>query len=264
MNSIYCTGTTNGEILERFSFRRHSNLKRLDETDVVFVLGSLGLPYTIDTPLYKRNSESTDYVASFLNNKPWTTIALCGDMDNFALIKAMPQIEKFGAKLRQLTLNNITYDHIYLIDAPALLQFETETVLAIPGSYEYRPFGQPIQFPKDPNEIKKKVFNRIDNFQWLNTENDSIDQTSDILADISSATFILSQKLPISILYQINNLDSRGRMEYNIDIDEIYLENIYNHFSYEFWFSGYFPKDCILNDKLITLNKKILKIHPKE
>ena len=264
MNSIYCTGTTNGEILERFSFHRNPTLKRLDNTDVIFVLGSLGLPYTINTPLYKRETNAINYLASFLNNKPWSTIALCGDLDDYGIIKRMPTVEKFGAKLRQLKIENIVYDNIYLIDAPVLLHFDIETILAIPGSFQRASFGQRVRNPKDPNELKRKIFNRIDNFQWLNTNNKNIEDTAAVLSDISSATFILSQKLPISILYQINNVDSSGKISYNINIDEIYLENIYNHFSYDFWFSGYFPKDCILNDKLITLNKKIVKIYPKE
>lgn len=61
--SIYLTGDLHGNIIDRFSYKRHPELRQLTNKDTVIVLGDVGLGF--------RGYEEEDiYQLNWLNQKP--------------------------------------------------------------------------------------------------------------------------------------------------------------------------------------------------
>lgn len=84
---IFLTGDTHGE-LDRFFSRNWPEGRTLSRSDYVIILGDFGL--------FWDNSESERYWLGWLSDRPWTTLFLDGNHENFKLLNELPRKEMFG------------------------------------------------------------------------------------------------------------------------------------------------------------------------
>ncbi len=238
MNKIYLTGSIEHNPTDRFSFNVNPKLRELDDTDTIIILG--------DFPL-----DADKYELQFLENKQWNTIILRGCQNNYDRIQQMPKIQKYGTTLRRLTIGNKTYETIYLINEPSLLNIHRQQFLTIPGASTSSVSNVCNSFQEAKRYIDKK-----NNGPVINTE-----KLKELLLSINSVDTILSYNFPSSIIYQMNVLFDK---HYPITRTERFLEVIYLNFHYNLWFTGGYPTDQIWNNKILTLHDTILQVYPKK
>ena len=77
---FFITGDTHGRI-ERFSFKNFPVGRSLNKNDIMFIAGDFGLIW--------RNKEDDEekYWLNWLDKRPWTTLIILGNHENYNAIK---------------------------------------------------------------------------------------------------------------------------------------------------------------------------------
>lgn len=93
---IYLTGDTHGHhSINKLASSNFPDGKKLTKDDYVIILGDFGL-------LWKDEIDANEeYWTNWLTEKPWTTLIVPGNHENWNRIYSLPVIEKFGAPIRQ-------------------------------------------------------------------------------------------------------------------------------------------------------------------
>ena len=81
---VYVTGDTHGDY-ERFN---DPFLRKLDEDDTLIICGDFGLRYC--------DSAEERYWLKWLDQKPWTTLWIDGNHENFDMLYNLPTVEFCG------------------------------------------------------------------------------------------------------------------------------------------------------------------------
>lgn len=93
---IYITGDTHCEF-RRLSHKAWNEGRTLTKSDYVIVCGDFGL-------LWKGFlSDEEIYWTTWLNEKPWTTLFVDGNHENFVRIKQLEDVEMFGSKVGKIS-----------------------------------------------------------------------------------------------------------------------------------------------------------------
>lgn len=271
--SLYVTGDTHGDVISRFSFKRKPILRNLTKDDIVIILGDFGIPWNHLT------QEHDVYAAKWLDEKPWTTIALRGNHDNTDLLREMPREKQFGGEVRRLQVGDYTANHIFVVDVPTILTLENQKCLCIPGAQSHdigecaRGYkGKTILNPADPYaKITKKYFKTHNIFyrtlgeSWWEDEDIDIDKVTKILmspyADTSHFDFIFSHDYPAIINTEYKPLGFPARLKSTEG--EKHLENIRQHREFDAWFHGHLHVDVeqwISDPRIIGMYQSILQI----
>lgn len=95
--SIYITGDIHGSISvgRRFNSKNFPIGKTLTKNDYVIIAGDFGLLWVGD--------REDRYWLNWLTNKPWTTLFIDGNHENFNLLEAYPVEEWKGGKVHKIT-----------------------------------------------------------------------------------------------------------------------------------------------------------------
>lgn len=93
---IYCTGDIHGDP-RRFSVDSFPEQKEMTRDDFVIILGDLGLVWS--------NSKDEKYWLDWLNNKPFTTLFVDGNHENFDLLYTYPIVDFHGGKAHKIRDN---------------------------------------------------------------------------------------------------------------------------------------------------------------
>ncbi len=107
---LYLTGDTHGDNLERFSFRRHLQMRNWTENDVAVVLGDTAL-------MWPGCEKETAYVLDQLASKPFTIIFILGNHDNYDWAETLPQVDVLGGTMRQIVVNDTVYENRFIVDS---------------------------------------------------------------------------------------------------------------------------------------------------
>jgi len=129
--AIYITGDTHGPIdtPNRFNTDRlqwmmyQYRIPNFDkDKDYMIIAGDLGLIFSTNFD-DKTEKSWTEYVG----NKPWTTLFIDGNHENFERLNALPEIEMFGGKVGKYT------DSIYHLKRGNIYTIEEKTFFTMGG-----------------------------------------------------------------------------------------------------------------------------------
>lgn len=96
MNKIFITGDIHGDP-SRFSINSFSEQKELDKNDYVIITGDFGLIWSQDP-----NNKNEKYWLDWLDNKPFTTLYIDGNHENFDRLNNFPISEWNGGKVHKI------------------------------------------------------------------------------------------------------------------------------------------------------------------
>jgi len=124
--TIFLTGDLHGQIdIQKLSSDNFSEGKTLTKNDFLIVLGDFGLIF--HEPSHK-NYRSEKHWLNWLEKKPWTTLFVDGNHENFDIIEKLPEVEMFGSKVGKV--NN----SIYHLKRGNIYTIENKTFLALGGA----------------------------------------------------------------------------------------------------------------------------------
>ncbi|MBP3380150.1 MAG: metallophosphoesterase [Ruminococcus sp.] len=97
---IFITGDIHGSYdIHKFSTSVFSKQKELSRSDYMIICGDFGLVWS--------NSAEERYWLKWLDSKPWTTLWIDGNHENFDLLKEYPVEEWHGGQVQKITENII-------------------------------------------------------------------------------------------------------------------------------------------------------------
>lgn len=118
--AIYITGDTHGDIdISKLNGKSFEEGNALTKEDYLIICGDFGLVFQP----YETKGERR--LLNWLNDKPWTTLFVDGNHENFDRLLNYPKVEKFGGTLHQImpSIYHLMRGEIYTIDEKSVFTF---------------------------------------------------------------------------------------------------------------------------------------------
>lgn len=233
---IFITGDIHGEPLLRFGSSSWPIGKDLDKRDYVIVLGDMGLLWR---SLRTRGEEKN---IKWLDDKPWTTLFIDGNHENFDLLDNLPRKQFFGAEV------GILAHSVYHLLRGRIYWINYKKFLTLGGAHshdrEWREWGKSMWHQEEITGA-------------------DIDKAKDgLLAAQNKVDYVLTHCAPIE--YARNAINPG--IIFTPDNSEAELSRLKaSGFEYRKWFFGHYHEDVSdpIHDKWQCLYENIIEL-PKE
>ena len=208
---IYLTGDTHSDV-SRLSSKKFKEGKMLVKSDYVIILGDFGLLWS------QTESPDESYWLNWLSGKPWTTLFLDGNHENFDRIDSLPQTEMFGGTV------GVVRDSIFHLKRGEVYEIEGKRFFTFGG-------GKSI----DKNR-------RIPGISWWDRELPNYAEYKNGLHHLArfnhEVDFILTHDAPTSIYKE---MDKKYHLVKTGDFDlPKFLERVRGTTKFKHWFFGHF------------------------
>ena len=162
---IFCTGDIHGDP-RRFSVDRFPEQKEMTRDDFVIILGDFGLVWS--------NSKDEKYWLDWLDDKPFTTLFVDGNHENFDLLYTYPVVDYHGGKAHKIRDNvyHLMRGYVFDIDGKTFFTFGGARSHDISdGILDPMAFDDTEEFKKLYHSFQKhgKMF-RVKGFSWWEQE----------------------------------------------------------------------------------------------
>lgn len=223
---IYVTGDIHAHIdIGKLNTRRFPQQKSLSKSDYLIVCGDFGLIWD--------NSKSDLYWRDWLADKPFTTLWVDGNHENFDLLYQFPLIDKFGGKVREIAPS------IYHLDRGQVLAIENKTFFVMGGAAshdkEYR--KEHISWWKEEMPTVEEMKRGI---EALDANNWTVD-------------YVISHCAPLSVQKMLADW-------YESDPLVSFFERVRTDLNFKKWFFGHYHIDKQLNEQFVALYNLVLPI----
>lgn len=224
---IYVTGDIHGgfDIHKLSSKELRSAGLRIKKDDYVIVCGDFGLVWD--------NKPEERYWRKWLNEKPWTTLFVDGNHENFELLNTYPVEEWHGGRIHRISEKTI---HLM-----------RGNVFSLEGA-SFFTFGGAASHDKEW---------RLPGLSWWPEElpsDEELRQANDVLAQCNNQVdYIISHCAPSLI---------QGRLNPTYKIDRLteYFEYVRETVKFKRWYFGHYHEDVDFDDGFSCLLDRVLPL----
>lgn len=246
---IYVTGDCHGEWLQRFNVRSFYEQKYMNKKEENFVicLGDFGI-------WHDTNQER--YNLDWLEEKPFTTLFVDGNHENFDRLYDMPVSEWRGGKVHFIrpSVIHLMRGQVFNINGKTFWTF---------GGASSHDIRDGV-LEKDDPRIKKwrymstKLF-RVNHLSWWKEELPSEDEMTEGRKNLEN----INNKVDFIVTHcgATSSMALYSHGEYKPDILTNYLEEIRQKIDFGRWFMGHYHTNYAINDKEIILYEQIVRIN---
>ena len=236
---IYVTGDCHGDY-RRFSTAIFPEQKEMGKDDYVIICGDFG---------YWDESKEQRYWLKWLEDKPFTTLWVDGNHENFDMLKRHKVSLWNGGKVQHImpSVIRLMRGQVYELEGLRIFTF---------GGAKSHDISGGILEASDPNLRskrkkldKKKELYRINHLSWWKEELPSEEEMAEGLRNLISHCCATSTQERIS-----------GGV-YQPDILTRYFEKIKEMCRYRKWFFGHYHDNVNVNSREILLYEQIIRIH---
>lgn len=219
---IYLTGDTHGEI-RRFSSKNFPLGNSLTKDDYIIILGDCGL--------FWDDSSFDYYWLDWLNEKPWTTLFLDGNHENFNLLNKLPTKEFCGGEV------GIARDSILHLKRGQVFEIGGKSFFVMGGAesidkmYRERNKSWWAQELLSDEDIERG---------WASLENYSY-----------KIDYVLTHTCPTSKIPEVEKFN---------DPVSMFLEDISVVIDFKHWYFGHFHINKSLSEKFTCLYERIIPL----
>ena len=243
---IFITGDTHGGWGNRLRTESFPEQKGMTKDDYVIICGDFGI---------WDNSKREKHHLDWLENKPFTTLFVDGNHENYDILYALPVKEWNGGKVHFIrpSVIHLMRGQVFTISDKTFFTF---------GGARSHDIRDGILEVKDPR-IKEwckdpfKLF-RVNHVSWWEREMPSDAEMDEGIQSLKKVDykvdFVVSHCGPASTIA----LYSHGQFE--PDNITKYFEEIRCKLDYEKWFMGHYHDNKAINDKEIILYEQIIRI----
>jgi DNA repair exonuclease SbcCD nuclease subunit len=235
---IYITGDTHGNFL-RFGSRYFPAARIMSREDYVIVCGDFGI---------WDESKEHGYWLDWLDRKPFTTLFIDGNHENFDLLDRYPTTQWNGGGVHQIR------EHILHLMRGQVFEIDGITFFTMGGAASHD-ISAGILEPDDPAFRRKKrmldkdkALYRINHVSWWREEMPDDSEYETAIRNLKNADWrvdcILTHCAPDSIA-------SRIYPEYKPDRLTGFLEMVKNKCAFDYWFFGHYHDNRILDERFI-------------
>jgi len=228
---VFLTGDTHIPIdISKLNSKNFPQQKELSKNDYVIILGDFGL-------LWKHEPDATEkYWTKWLNKKPWTTLFLCGNHENFDKLNSLPEIKMFGSKVGQVSSS------IFHLKRGNIYDINNKKILTIGGAESVDKLQRTIGLSWWSAELlsRQDIYNALDN---IDIHNKTVD-------------YVLSHTCPTEAFKYFPDIDGKGNDPTMRQLEVIKDElNKFKH-----WFFGHFHVDLNINKKFTCIFQDVIRI----
>lgn len=252
---IFITGDCHGDI-RRFSVDSFFEQKEygLTKDDTLIICGDFGLIWARE-----EESKSEKYWLNWLEDKPFTTVFVDGNHENFDRLYQYPIKEWNGGKVHEIR------PHVLHLMRGEVFTIENKKFFAFGGASSHDISDGILDF-EDENwrekakelEISHKYMYRVKGLSWWNRELPTEEEMQNGIVNLEKhdwdVDYILSHTPSASIIALL------GHGLYEQDNLTEYLEDIRSKTEYKRMFSGHMHLNRQVNDKDILLYEQIIRI----
>lgn len=231
MCGVYITGDLHGDIsIKRLSSKHFPHGRLLTKSDFLIVAGDFGLLWD--------GGKSDNFWLNWLDEKPWTTLFVDGNHENFDLLESYPVEQWNGGKVRKIR--------------PSIYHLMRGQVFDLHG-HKFFTFGGASSIDRE---------DRIEGESWWARElpnEKELEEALDSLAKHSNRVdYVVTHTCPTSALPMLGNLLECTM--YPPDIANEYLEIIRKRISYQQWYFGHFHWNLKLPNNMWLIYNNIMKV----
>ena len=250
MTRVFITGDTHIPYdISKLNSKHFPEGKKLTKDDYVIILGDFGLLWNYketgicveSNPVDNHWSKDEIYWKKWLEEKPWTTLFIDGNHENYDRLNTYPITENWnGGKVQKISdsIIHLMRGEIYTINDMKFLTFCGATSTdrgAFMGEEQAKLDIHKYWWPEElPTQYE--IDNAINNLQKVDFKVD----------------YILTHTLPNNLLMSL----------YFYDFDRLtsFLWNIYDMTEFKTWFCGHFHDDRQVNYKTQVLYNTIIEL----
>ena len=248
---VFVTGDTHGDWINRLNVASFPEQKEMTKDDYVIICGDFGI---------WDNSKREKYNLSWLDDKPFTTLFVSGNHENYDILDSLEMSEWHGG-----LVNFVRKSVIHLMRGQ-VFNIEDKTFFTFGGASSHD-ISAGILEPDDPNFKEKKkhldkdpfALYRINHVSWwereLPSENEMEMGLNNLKKENNEVDYIITHSPSTSELYLMG-----GKGLYQSDILTNYLEDVKANTEYKRHFFGHMHWDKAINDKDVCLYEQIIRI----
>lgn len=249
---IYITGDCHGDF-RRFNTKNFPEQKDLSKNDYVIICGDFGGVWNKD-----EESPQETFNMDWLENKPFTTLFVDGNHENFDRLYSYPVEEWNGGNIHRIrdSIIHLMRGQVFVLDGKTFFTFGGASSHDIDGG---------ILDVSDPDYHKKRKYldrewipYRINHISWWERELPDAEEMAEGIRNIASynntVDFIVTHCCSSSTQAILRN----GK--YVPDRATKYLEDIKQSVNYKKWFFGHYHDNKNINDKEIVIYEQIIRI----
>lgn len=211
--------------------------KSLTKSDYVIVAGDMGIIWEAE------RMEREQYLIDWYNSKPWTTLFIDGNHENFHRLNRLPTREIFGSVV------GVVSDSIFHLRRGNIYIIEDKTFFT---------FGGAASIDKN----RRREF-----LTWWKEEIPSYQEMQDGLINLEKypeIDYIITHTCPSSIFTRLCEIFSYdeilGKTGYEETLRE-FFEGLLSMIKFKKWYFGHFHQDAEINDKFTLLYNSVIQIN---
>lgn len=234
MNRVFVTGDTHGGQVgdaKKLSTRNWSEGATLDKEDYLIVVGDFGYVWNI-----LQSSKEEEYNYRWFAEKPWTTLFVDGNHENFDRLEKLPELEMFGGKVGKLT------DNIYHLKRGEIYTIAGIEILTMGG-------GTSID----------KIY-RTENITWWPQEAPKELEYVNCLNNLKEHDNKVDVILTHDCSKRIYDLFDIPKYADGISQLQSFLEQLEKTVDFDKWYFGHYHQDYKFDDKHEVLYQNVREI----
>lgn len=245
---IYITGDCHGDY-GRLSSKNFPEQKEMTKRDFVIICGDFG---------YWLPSKSQDYWLKWLTDKPFTTLFVDGNHEDFDDLEKLPVSCWNGGKIHEVTesVYHLMRGQIFNLDGCRIFTFGGAGSHDISGGI-LDPLAP--DFEKRRQKLNKgNLPYRINHFSWWAREMPSQTEMEEGLKNLEQYQYKVDYVISHCCATSTQQLLSGGLFKSDILTD--YLEVIRQKTDFKRWFFGHYHDNRQINEREILMYEQIIRI----
>ena len=250
--ACWVTGDIHGDP-RRFSIDAFPEQKEMTRDDYVIILGDFGLVWA--------NTKDENYWLDWLNNKPFTTLFVDGNHENFDLLYTYPVVDYHGGKAHKIRENiyHLMRGYVFDIGGKKFFAFGGASSHDIQdGILDPSEFDNEEDFKKVYHSFRKrgKMF-RVKGVSWWEQEmpnDEELERGKESLKAVNNEVdFVISHCAPQEVQAVMGYTD-RDKLTW-------YFNNLlWNGLKFTRWFFAHLHENKQIMGKFICLYEQIVRI----
>lgn len=236
---IYITGDTHGDF-QRFGSKYFPQQKKMTRDDYVIICGDFG-------GLWDSSSRD-QYWLDWLSEKPFTTLFVDGNHENFNLLNALPEMHWSGGRVHEVRENilHLMRGQVFTFGGPTWFTM---------GGAASHDIQDGVLDPADPDFERQywqmrrmRAMFRVKGRSWWQEEMPTAQEYTEAQSNLTKVNWmvdcILTHCAPSNIVRKIDP-------GYMTDRLTDFLEMVSHRCRFSYWFFGHYHDNMIIDDKYV-------------